>query len=147
MAAHNAEQNKANMERIYHEWDKALSHNDAEALLKLYAEDAIIESPLIPYLMDKPEGVCRGYRKMRPFFALVANWKPPLRQYYRTRYLTDGKSGMIFEYPRQAPTGEQMDFVEVMELNDEGLIQYHKVYWGWRGFAVLANDEYRRKAA
>ena len=24
-----------------------------------------------------------------------------------------------------------MDFVEVMEINDEGLIQHHKVYWGW----------------
>jgi hypothetical protein len=29
--------------------------------------------------------------------------------------------------------GEQMDLVEVMELNDEGLIQHHKVYWGWFG--------------
>ena len=38
--------------------------------------------------------------------------------------------------------GEPMDFFEVIELNDEGLIQYHKVYWGWRGFAVLANGEY-----
>jgi hypothetical protein len=24
-----------------------------------------------------------------------------------------------------------MDFVEAMELNDEGLIQRHSVYWGW----------------
>lgn len=29
---------------------------------------------------------------------------------------------MVFEYPREAPKGEQMDFVEVMELNDDGLI-------------------------
>jgi hypothetical protein len=48
---------------------------------------------------------------------------------------------------RAAPKGEQMDFVEVMELNDEGLIQYHKVYWGWRGFAVLLKNEYQRNAA
>jgi len=34
-----------------------------------------------------------------------------------------------------------MDFVEVIELNDDGLIQYHKVYWGWRGVAVLSRDE------
>jgi len=40
-----------------------------------------------------------------------------------------------------------MDFVEVIELNDDGLIQFHKVYWGWRGFAVLEKDEYHRKAA
>lgn len=54
---------------------------------------------------------------------------------------------MIFEYPRAAPRGEQMDFVESMELNDDGLIQYHKVYWGWRGFAVLLKDEYHSRAA
>ena len=84
---------------------------------------------------------------MRPFFVAVASRKPALRQYYRTGYLTDGKKTMTFEYPRSAPKGEQMDFVEVIELNDDGLIQYHKVYWGWRGFAVLEKDEYHHKAA
>lgn len=142
-----AEQRNANMDRIYRDWDRALSENDAEALLNLYADDAIIESPLIPHLMDKEEGICRGHDEMRPFFQLVAQRKPKLRQYYRTVYLTDGDNKMIFEYPRSAPEGEQMDFVEVIELNDDGLIQYHKVYWGWRGFAVLAKDEYHRKAA
>ena len=47
------EQRKANMDRIYHQWNKALSQNDADELLKLHAEDAIIESPLIPALMRK----------------------------------------------------------------------------------------------
>ena len=45
------------------------------------------------------------------------------------------------------PKGEQMDFVEVIELNDDGLIQYHKVYWGWRGFAVLEKNEYANRSA
>ena len=142
-----AEQLKANMERIYHDWDKALSENDAEGLLKLYAKDAVIESPLIPHVLGKEEGVCRGHEQMRPFFQVVANRKPAIRQYYRTGYLTDGKKKMMFEYPRAAPKGEQMDFVEVMELNDDGLIQYRRVYWGWRGFAVLQKNEYHRKAA
>jgi hypothetical protein len=97
--------------------------------------------------MHKEEGICRGHEEMRPFFEKVAQRKPTLRQYYRTGYLTDGRNKMTSEYPRAAPEGEQMDFVEVMELNDDGLIQYHKVYWGWRGFAVLAKDEYHRKAA
>ncbi|MCW2558410.1 MAG: hypothetical protein JWP55_2374 [Mycobacterium sp.] len=39
--------------------------------------------------------------------------------------------------------GEQMDFVEVMEIED-GLIRAHRVYWGWRGVPILANDEYHR---
>ena len=143
----NVDHLRQNMERIYRDWDKALSENDAEGLLQLYAKDAVIESPLIPHLMGKEEGVCRGHQQMRPFFEEVAKRKPSLRQYYRTGYLSDGKKRMIFEYPRAAPNGEQMDFVEVMELNDDGLIQYHKVYWGWRGVAVLQKDEYQRKAA
>lgn len=37
-----------------------------------------------------------------------------------------------------------MDFVEAMDLNDEGRIQRHCVYWGWRGVQVLQRDEYHR---
>jgi hypothetical protein len=53
---------------------------------------------------------------------------------------------LIWEYPRDAGKGEQMDFVEVMDLNEDGLIQRHCVYWGWFGFRVLQRDEYRRGA-
>ncbi len=139
----NSQRTNEHVERMYHDWDEALSRNDADALLALYAKDAAIESPLIPYLMKKEEGVCRGHEEMRPFFKLVAERKPVLRHYFRNGYFTDGKR-IIWEYPRIAPDGEQMDFVESMELNDEGLIQYHKVYWGWRGCQVLQKDEYRR---
>ena len=131
------------VERIYHDWDQALSRNDAKALLELYAEDAVIESPLIPHLLGKKEGVCRGREEIRPFFEALAVRKPPVRQYYRSGYLTDGKR-VIWEYPRATPEGEQMDFVEAMELNEQGLIQRHCVYWGWFGFGVLQRDEYRR---
>jgi hypothetical protein len=37
-----------------------------------------------------------------------------------------------------------MDFVEAGDLNGDGLIQRHCVYWGWFGFRVLQRDEYRR---
>ena len=39
--------------------------------------------------------------------------------------------------------GEQMDFVEVMELAD-GLIHRHRVYWGWFGVKLLEQDRYHR---
>jgi hypothetical protein len=129
------------VERIYYEWDKALSQNDAEALTELYADDATIESPLIPHLLGKKEGVCRGKGELREFFEAVATRKPPVRQYHRTGYLTDGKR-VIWEYPREGSRGDQMDFAEAMELNDKGEIQRHCVYWGWFGFGVLQRDEY-----
>lgn len=131
------------VEKIYHEWDKALSNNDAQALLALYAPDATLESPVIPHLMGTENGVLRGHEQLRPLFEKVAERKPKVRQYFRTGYLTDGKK-LMFEYPGSGPEGEQMDFVEVMELNEEGLIQRHRVYWGWFGLQVLQKDAYHK---
>jgi len=131
------------VEHMYFAWNDALSRNDAETLLALYARDAVLESPLIPHLLGMESGVLRGHDQLRPLFAKLAERKPPVRQYYRTPYLTDGKR-LIWEYPRDAGKGEQMDFAEVMELNDEGLIQWHHVYWGWFGFRVLQRNEYHR---
>lgn len=129
--------------RIYHDWDEALSNNDVDALIALYAPDVHFESPAVPLTMGGDSGVCRGHAELRPVLEQVAARKPPLRTYYRTGYLTDGSRTMIFEYPRDAPDGEQMDFVEVMEIAD-GLIQRHCVYWGWRGVKVIQDDAYHK---
>jgi hypothetical protein len=103
----------------------------------------VLESPLIPHLLNVERGVLRGHAELRPLFDLLAERKPKVRQYYRSGYLTDGKR-LIFEYPRDAGQGEQMDFAEVMDLNDNGVIQRHCVYWGWFGVRVLQRDEYHR---
>jgi ketosteroid isomerase-like protein len=131
----------ADIERIYRDWDEALSKNDAAALLKLYAPDAILESPLVPHLLGTEEGVCRGHEELKRLFEILATRKPKVRQFYRTGYLTDGRK-VMWEYPHETPRGDQMDFVEVMEI-ENGLIQKHRVYWGWFGFNVLKNDQYR----
>lgn len=127
---------------IYEAWDKALANNDVEGLLNLYASDAIIESPLIPYLLKIDSGICRGREELRLLVEKVAQRKPLIRKYFKKNFFTDGNT-LIFEYPRQTPDGEQMDFVEVMEIKN-GLIQYHRVYWGWRGVKVIQEDLYHR---
>ncbi len=149
----NPERSNEKVERIYREWDAALARLEelpperldegVESLLNLYEKDAVIESPLIPHLMKVDRGICTGHEEMRPFFREVGRRKPGLRKYYRTGYLTDGKK-LIWEYPRAKPDGEQMDFVEAMELNDQGRIQHHCVYWGWRGVKLIREDAYRR---
>jgi len=131
------------VERMYYAWDDALSRNDAAALTALYASDAVLESPLIPHLLGVERGICRGRKEIRAFLDQVASRKPVVRRYYRTGYLTDGKK-LMWEYPRETPDGQQMDFVEVMELNQDGLIQQHRVYWGWVGFGVLQRDAYHQ---
>ena len=130
------------IERVYREWDEALRRSDLDAAVALYAPDATIESPLIPHLLDREHGICRGQGELRRFIQVVFQRKPQSRKHFRTGYLTDGTT-IMWEYPRAAPDGDQMDFVEVMEVKN-GLIQNHRVYWGWFGFAILKKDQYWR---
>src|SRR5581483_5219607 len=93
------------VERMYVEWDAALSSNDPERLLACYAPDAVLESPLVPHLMGTKSGACRGHQQLREFFRVVAERKPSLRHYFRRGFFTDGRQ-LIWEYPREAPDGE-----------------------------------------
>ncbi|HZQ30273.1 MAG TPA: nuclear transport factor 2 family protein [Mycobacterium sp.] len=129
------------VEAVTHAWEQALAHHDVEALLACYAPDAVLESPVAAHISGR--GVCRGHDELRPFLTEVVARTPDERQYYRAGFFTDGRRA-TWEYPRETPDGEQMDFVEVMEI-DDGLIHAHRVYWGWRGVEILANDQYHRE--
>jgi ketosteroid isomerase-like protein len=129
------------IEAVIQRWEDALSSHDAEALLACYARDAVLESPVAAHILGG-RGICRGHQELRPFLAEVVARTPDERQYYRAGFFTDGRRA-TWEYPRQTPDGEQMDFVEIMEIED-GLIQAHRVYWGWRGVEILSTDQYHR---
>jgi hypothetical protein len=110
--------------------------------LGTYAPDATLESPLVPHILGTESGVLRGHAELRPFLEKVLARTPALRHYHREGFTTDGRRAM-WEYPRDAPDGEQMDFVEVMEI-EGGLIHTHHVYGGWRGVRVMLDDDYHR---
>ncbi|MFI0356978.1 nuclear transport factor 2 family protein [Actinomadura sp. 9N407] len=123
------------IERIFHAWDEALGAKDVKAAVALYAPDAVLESPLIRHHLGVEEGVRRGRQELRAFIQMVFDRQPPQRKRYRKDYFTNGRT-LMWEYPRSAPDGDQMDFAEVMEIA-EGLIQHHRVYWGWYGLRLL----------
>lgn len=129
-------------EKVHNAWNTAWSNNDIDALLDLYADNAVIESPLIPYLLKQERGICNGKEEFRKLLEIAAARKPTNRQFYRNNYFTDGKT-LMWEYPRDTTDGEQMDFVEVMEIKN-GLISKHRVYWGWFGYEILKHDKYYR---
>jgi len=133
--AMNGNSSQRDAERIYQLWDDALGKKDLEASLSLYADDASIESPLVQHLMKTKEGIVRGKDDLRRFIALVFATNPPQRKRFRTGFFTDGRV-VTWEYPRVAPDGDQMELVEVMEI-ERGLIQRHRVYWGWYALNVL----------
>ena len=123
------------IERIYREWDACNQASDVEGIVALYATDAVFESPLVRPLMQAARGMLRGRDELRAFFTRLAERPLTSRRYHRKGYLTDGRV-LFWEYPRETPEGEQTDLVEVMEIAD-GLIQRHRVYWGWIGVRNL----------
>jgi steroid delta-isomerase len=121
--------------RIYEQWHEFTKARQAEKLIDLYADDAVLESPLVMLILDdKTEGVLRGRKEIRHFFDEGLRRRPDdLLRWYRTGiFLTNGKV-VTWEYPRQTPDGNQIDLVEVMEVQD-GKIKHHRIYWGWFGF-------------
>src|SRR5689334_16642138 len=51
--------------RIYQKWDEYARSGEVDGLLALYAPDGIFESPLVPVVMKRESGVCRGHHEIR----------------------------------------------------------------------------------
>ncbi|KWA12779.1 nuclear transport factor 2 family protein [Burkholderia territorii] len=125
-------------QRIHQDWHAAVVARDLDALMSLYADDAVLETPLIVVaLPDHGSGVLHGKAAIGAFFAAgLRNPENKLGRWYRTGLFFSNGRRLIWEYPRETPEGDQVDLVEVMDLHD-GLIAHHRVYWGWVGFMAL----------
>jgi ketosteroid isomerase-like protein len=130
------------IERIHRLWNEALERKDAAAAAALYAPDTVLESPLVRHILKSEQGIVQTREKLHEFIKQVFARTPASRHIYRTGFFTDGKT-VMWEYPRATPQGEQMDFVEVMEIED-ALIKRHRVYWGWLGVRIMEEDRYWR---
>ena len=137
----------ADCARIHREWDASAKSLNTDGLIALYARDAVLETPLVPAIFVGRSGILSGHNEIRPFFEEGARRRPSeLVRWYRTdTWLTDGKRVVMWEYPRQAPDGNQIELVEVMEIED-GLIQHHRIYWGWFGVNQLTQNAVRKAA-
>ncbi|HET7676143.1 MAG TPA: nuclear transport factor 2 family protein [Gammaproteobacteria bacterium] len=125
-------------ERIYHLWDEYARTLNVDGLLSLYAPDATLETPVINAIFDTDCGVLRGHAELRHFFEEGGRRRPnALVRWYRRpgQFQFDGQR-LTWEYPREAPDGDQIDIVEVMDLS-AGLIRHHRIYWGWFGIQRL----------
>ncbi|MCR5898359.1 MULTISPECIES: nuclear transport factor 2 family protein [Burkholderia] len=128
----------ADARHIYEGWHAAVVARDVDALMALYTDDAVLETPLIVVtLPDHGSGVLHGKAAIGAFFAAgLRNPGSRLGRWYRTGLFFSNGRQLTWEYPRATPEGDQVDLVEVMDLRD-GLIAHHRVYWGWVGFLAL----------
>jgi steroid delta-isomerase len=122
---------------VYLEWDRRTRAGDIAGLLELYMPDATLESPLVGRILDVASGVLTGHEQLEPFFRRGTDSRPnELVRWFRTgRYHFDGHT-LIWEYPRQTPTGDQVDLAEVMDLQGPR-ITHHRIYWGWCATPLL----------
>lgn len=120
--------------RIYEHWHAFAKGRDADGLVALYHEDAVLETPLAMSILDgRQDGILRGCDEIRHFFDEGLKRRPDdLLRWYRTGlFLTNGRV-LTWEYPRRTPDGDQIDIVEVMDV-EAGRIAQHRIYWGWFG--------------
>jgi hypothetical protein len=130
---------------IHQEWHRAASTRDIPALISLYADDAILESPLVPVILDKSDGVLRGKAEIGRFLEAGAHSRPiDLVRWHRSDTYFSAGATLIWEYPRVTPDGDQVEIVEVMEIADR-LIRHHRIYWGWKGCLLIAPSLMRVK--
>jgi|SRR5580700_12030628 len=123
---------------VYERWHQTVVGRDLDGLIALYAQDAILETPLIlATLPDRAEGILQGRSAIRSFFeAGFRKLGNDLGRWHRTGTFFSNGRQLTWEYPRATPQGDQVDLVEVMDI-DKGLIAHHRVYWGWVGFKAL----------
>lgn len=122
---------------VHDEWHRRTYAHDIDALVDLYLSDAILESPLVPRIMDRPSGVLIGHDQLREFFHRGTRGRPTdIARSYRTGAFLFENGCLVWEYPRQAPEGDQLDIIEVMDLLGTK-IRHHRIYWGWFGAPLL----------
>jgi steroid delta-isomerase len=132
------ENTEAQVRHVYEQWHATVVNRDLEGLMALYADHAVLETPLIlATIKDRTEGILRGKAEIRTFFDAGLRKLPgELGRWYRTGTFFSNGRQLTWEYPRATPQGDQIDLVEVMDI-EAGLIAHHRVYWGWVGFKSL----------
>lgn len=136
----------ADCTRIFEDWQRCARAGDVQGLLDLYAPDAELESPLIAEILGLENGVCRGQAELRRFFEEGTQRRPnALVRWYRTGVFFCANGMLVWEYPRAAPDGDQVDIAEFMELA-AGKIRRHRIYWGWFGLRMLRGSHEAKPA-
>jgi steroid Delta-isomerase len=124
---------------VYHRWHDTLMSRDLAALMALYAEHAVFESPtVLAQFPDRDDGILRGRAEIEKLFARnFANLKTEFSALYRSGLFFSNGRLLTWEYPRLMPGGgTQVDLFESMDI-EHGLIVHHRVYWGWQGLKAL----------
>src|SRR5260370_33591711 len=101
---------------IHRVWHRAGSTRDTPALIALYADDAMLESPLVPVIMDgKRDGVLRGKQDIPRFLEAGARSRPiDLPRWHRADTCFSDGASRLREHPSLMPSWGQGKCGEVV---------------------------------
>ncbi len=129
-------------QKIYEQWHEFAKTKQIKSLIDLYAYNAVLESPLVPIILGKSNGILTGREQIFEFLIEGTRRRPSeLVKWHREKnnYLVKNNI-LVWEYPRITPEGDQVDIIELMELENEK-IKYHRIYWGWFGNKMLIESK------
>jgi ketosteroid isomerase-like protein len=109
-------------------WLDAFNRRDLEALLSLYAEDAVHVSPKLRDRQPETKGEIRGKEKLRAWWRDAMERLPGL--HYRPLQLTAMDDRVFMEYVRENPGDPDLLVAELLELGTRGHIRASRVYHG-----------------
>ena len=122
---------------VYDQWHRMVRDRNVNGLMELYAADSVLESSAVLVIEKDDSGTLRGRDKIKAhshaFFEMMG---PSKTDWYRPGSFLFDRGRLLWEYPSKSPHGQQLDVVESMDI-ENGLIFYHRVYWGWIGFKTL----------
>jgi len=114
-------------EAIAREWLRAFNARDLDALLALYAKDAVHTSPKLKIKKPETEGKVKGEAALRAWWRDSFERLPGLR--YEPVTITADSERVFMEYLRKAPGEPDMMVAEVLDVK-AGLIVASRVYHG-----------------
>jgi hypothetical protein len=128
------------MLHIFETWHDTVRKRDLKGTAALYAENAVLETPLaLAVYPEQRTGLITGRTAILTFFEdSIRKFPSDLAQWYRTGVFFVNGRQLTWEYPRVAPAGDQVDLMEMMDIGADGMIANHRVYWGWNGVKLLA---------
>jgi hypothetical protein len=106
-------------------WLAAFNAGNVEAVVDLYADDAVHESPKVRTTMPDSGGKLKGKAAMRDWWKQALGRQPGIT--YDLTALTSDQSRAVIEYVRRAPGEEPLAVAEAFEVRD-GKIVHSVVY-------------------
>lgn len=119
------------VERVLHDFDAAWERKDLDGIVAMFAEDASLESPLVPRLLKRSDGVLHGRDEIRQMIRALLERGTPWAKHERP--IIQGNRAAL-EFKSAPSDGEQFYSVDIIEVRGEK-IRSLRAYTGWRPLA------------